>query len=195
MKKAEIKGIIQKFSFEAIAGFARGESKYTLKFPPGYMLRTGTTGEWREHFSSKLLHHYDELVGHEVSELGYENAHAKTVNLASPMPSCGIYWLINSLVELNLRASNATFGGNQWVFDPSSERWFLGTKAKLQLMCQLPALKNRANFEFDEKINFRWKAEPDLAVMGSRETLLLVRDPRDIFFLQTLKIVGRTLNT
>lgn len=190
LKKAEIHGIIQKFSFEAIAGFARGASKYTVKFPPGYMLRTGTTGEWREHFSCKLLHHYDELVGHEVSELGYENAHTKTVNLASPMPSCGIYWLINSLVELNLRASNATFDGNQWVFDQSSKRWFLDTKAKRQLTCQLPALKNRDYFEFDEKINFRWKAELDLAVMGSRETLLLVRDPREIFYPAHLKNCG-----
>ena len=190
LKKAEIKGIIQKFSFEAMAGFARGESKYSVKFPPGYMLRTGTTGEWREHFSCKLLHHYDELVGHEVSELGYENAHTKTVNLASPMPSCGLYWLINSLVELNLRTSNAAFDGNQWVFDPSSGRWFLGTKTKGQLMCQLPALKNRDYFEFDEKINFRWKAELDLAVMGSRETLLLVRDPRDIFYSAYLKNCG-----
>ena len=84
-----------------------------MKFPPGYVLRTGTTGEWRGHFLCKLLHHYDELFGHEASDLGYENAHTKTVSLAFPMPACGIYWLINSLVELNLRVSNATIDGNQ----------------------------------------------------------------------------------
>lgn len=181
----EIHEIVKKHSFERVAGHARGEWKPGIKLPKinkGYMYRSGTTGEWKNHFSEYLLKRVDALFGEEITQLGYQNSHTRTINVVSPPFACGVAWLINCLMELDLRTSNTSFGVDQWTLNKKKSQWSLSERAHNHLSWHLPALHKKDTFEFSEAINIRWEHRLDLASYGIRKTILFIRDPRDAVY-------------
>ena len=181
----EIHEIVYKHSFERVVGHSRGKFAPAVKLPSsngGYMYRSGASGEWKSHFSEYLLKRVDDLVGEEITQLGYQNLHTKTINVVSPPFACGVAWLINCLMELDLRTSNITFGVDQWTLDNKKSQWSLSQQARDHLSWHLPALHKKNTFEFQEAINIRWEHRLDFASFGARKTVLFIRDPRDAVY-------------
>ena len=181
----QIHKIIKKHSFESVVGRPRGKCNSKIQVPisnGGYMYRSGTSGEWKRHFSDSLLRRVDDLVGEEITRLGYKNIHTKTINVVSPPFACGVAWLVNCLMELDLRTSNTSFGVDQWTLDNEKSLWRLSQQARDHLSWHLPALHKKDTFEFQEAINIRWEHRLDFASYGGRKTILFIRDPRDAVY-------------
>lgn len=185
LSQHQIHKIIKKHSFENVVGRPRGKCNSKIQLPisnGGYMYRSGTSGEWKRHFSESLLKKVDDLVGEEITQLGYQNFHTRTINFVSPPFACGVAWLINCMMELDLRTSNTSFGVDQWTFDNKKSLWRLSQQARNHLSWHLPALHKKDTFEFREAINIRWEHRLDFASFGTRKTILFIRDPRDAVY-------------
>ena len=87
LSRNEIHEIIKKHSFEWIAGHPSGQSNPEIKrsnIDKDYRDRSRTTEEWKNHYSEYLLKRVDALFGEEITQLGYQGSHTKTINVVSP---------------------------------------------------------------------------------------------------------------
>lgn len=201
LSDTEIDETIAKYSFEALAGRKRGESGEMVR--SGYMLRKGISGEWKKQFSPELIRKCNEIMGREILALGYEIAgpseeteeealaqpvRAQTgiavalrdVQIVSPPFSCGVAWLINALLYLDIRVSNAGFEPGHW--QAVGDAWRMSESAETHLKWHLPVLHERQSFRFPEAIDVRWEHRLDFASGEMRPTILFVRDPRDAVY-------------
>ncbi len=199
LSDGEIEQIIEKYSCEAISGRKRGEPGDTIR--SGYMLRKGISGEWRSQFSAELIRKCNAIMGREILALGYEiagpanesNAQnlptltvsdsnaSKTVlaQIVSPPFSCGVAWLINALLHLDVKVTNTGFNPGHW--QKISDGWKLSNTALAHLKWHLPVLHERQQFKVPEPLEVFWEHRLDFAAV-SHPTILFVRDPRDAVF-------------
>lgn len=198
LSDSEIEETVAKYSFEALAGRKRGE--YGEISRSSYMLRKGISGEWKKQFSPELVRKCNEIMGREILALGYEitsphgDAEAETVvqpasvraivsasfnaaQIVSPPFSCGVAWLINALLYLNIRVTNTSFEPNHW--QSKDDAWRLSESAETHLKWHLPVLHERQFFRFAEALEVRWEHRLDFAADDMCPTILFVRDPRD----------------
>jgi len=63
---ARIRAVVEKFSFERVAGRSRGTEDR------GHFMRRGVAGDWRNHFTKDAAATFDRLAGDVLVRLGYE---------------------------------------------------------------------------------------------------------------------------
>ena len=191
----EIEETIEKYSFEAMSGRKRGESGDMVR--SGYMLRKGISGEWKSQFSADLVRKCNGIMGREILALGYEIAGPASEPGAQPAPaqteasktalaqivsppfSCGVAWLINALLYLDVKVTNTGFNPGHW--QQTGDAWGLSDSALAHLKWHLPVLHERQQFKFPEPLEVRWEHRLDFAT-ALRPTILFVRDPRDAVY-------------
>ena len=100
----------------------------------------------------------------------------RRVNLVSPPFACGVAWLVNLLLALEIRTTN-TGHPDHWQDADGESR--LGPGALDHLKWHLPILHERSRFRFQEAIDIRWEHRLDFARGPACPTILFVRDPRD----------------
>ncbi len=71
LSEGEINAVVDKYSFERIAGRKRGEEGAIVR--SGYMHRKGISGEWRNHFDREMIQEFKDLYGEALVRLGYES--------------------------------------------------------------------------------------------------------------------------
>jgi len=185
LSRQQINAIIQQNSFETVTGRMRGEKGNTVR--TNYLYRKGISGEWMKEFSSDLILKCHNLIGQEIIKLGYDvvggiNAVSKPclVQLVSPPFACGVAWLVNALLYLDIRLTNVGFEPGHWK--PEGEEWSISEKAESHLRWHLPVLHQRQRYKFPEAINIRWEHRMDFASEEPRQTILYIRDPRDAVY-------------
>lgn len=173
----EIEETIEKYSFEAMSGRKRGESGDMVR--SGYMLRKGISGEWKSQFSADLVRKSTEPWAGKSSRLGMKSL-ARRASLMPPAPaqteshltasrtalaqivsppfSCGVAWLINALLYLDVKVTNTGFNPGHWQQTGDA----LGTfrSALAHLKWHLPVLHERQQFKFPEPLEVRWEHRP-----------------------------------
>ena len=97
--------------------------------------------------------------------------------VVSPPFACGVTWLINALLHLDIRATNTGFEPGHWVQEDRAS--VIGERALSHLKWHLPILHARQSFVFRENIDVTWEHRLDFAQRGPVPTILFVRDPRD----------------
>jgi hypothetical protein len=100
--------------------------------------------------------------------------------IVSPPFACGVAWLINALLELDIKVTNAGFNPGHWIDTDSGSQ--LSAKALKHLVWHLPALHQRQLFKFPESLEVEWEHRLDFASGEPRPTILFVRDPRDAVY-------------
>jgi len=70
VEDAEIRGLVDKYSFEKVTGRSRGEEGPMIR--TGYMFRKGVSGEWKNHFDDKMKNEFKNIYGDALIQLGYE---------------------------------------------------------------------------------------------------------------------------
>ena len=119
LSRDEIHEIIKKHSFEWIAGHPSSQSNPEIKrsnIDKDYRDRSRTTEEWKNHYSEYLLKRVDALFGEEITQLGYQGSHTKTINVVSPPFACGVAWLINCLDGTRFENLKHEFWGGSMDF-------------------------------------------------------------------------------
>ena len=107
------------------------------------------------------------------------NNTTRLAQIVSPPFACGVAWLINALLYLNIRVTSDAFI-NHWQED--SSRWQIKDEALNHLKWHLPVLHEREIFDFPEDLEVRWEHRLDFAAREACTTILFVRDPRDAVY-------------
>lgn len=102
--------------------------------------------------------------------------------IVSPPFACGVAWLINVLIELNVKTTNWSFREDHWLLNENDQTYHVGPKAFNHLRWHLPALTDRNQFQFPENIEVRWEHRLDFARNCDYPTILFIRDPRDAIY-------------
>ncbi len=182
---------IDKFSFEQIVGRRRGEEGATYR--NSYMVRKGISGEWENFFSPIHKLQFMRLMEYELIELGYskprsyklgQSSYADSDNkythqIVSPPFACGVAWLINALLNMEIKTTNSNFK-NHWQSSRSGSK--IGEQALNHLSWHLPVLQIKKEFKFTDPINIRWEHRLDFANDFPIPTILFIRDPRDAVY-------------
>lgn len=103
----------------------------------------------------------------------------RSCQIVSPPFACGVTWLINALIALDIRTTNANFGDAHW--EKKEDSWSVSPRAAEHLKWHLPALHAQEKFIFPEDIDIRWEHRLDFA-KDPHPTILFVRDPRDAIY-------------
>ncbi len=103
-----------------------------------------------------------------------------SAQIVSPPFACGVAWLINALLFLDIRVTNAGFESDHWRLVGNA--WRISESAERHLKWHLPILHKRQSFSFPEAINVRWEHRLDFASGVICRTILFVRDPRDAVY-------------
>lgn len=99
--------------------------------------------------------------------------------IASPLLPCGTTWLLNCLLELNLKVYRSQSSHNLWNPGP---RGLQLHPAEHDLRRHLPALTRREHFRFDSNTEFEWTHEFPLKRFQGCKVIFFIRDPRDAFY-------------
>lgn len=202
----EIDEVVQRYSFEQLAGRRRGEAGETIR--SGYMLRSGISGEWRKHFDTDILRKCNAAIGGELIALGYDfvstlggvdtrdTARQNVVVadnpssavedclsrflIVSPPFACGVAWLVNALLHMNMKVTNPNFLPDHWKEIEGSST--MSERAASHLMWHLPVLHERKDFKFPEAMEGLWEHRLAFEGLGASPTILFVRDPRDAIY-------------
>lgn len=103
----------------------------------------------------------------------------RRINLVSPPFACGVAWLVNLMLALDIRASNAGFPGHWHERGKHSQ---IDDQVLAHLKWHLPVLHQRGDFCFREAIDIVWEHRLDFACHTPCPTILFVRDPRDAVY-------------
>jgi hypothetical protein len=99
--------------------------------------------------------------------------------IVSPPFACGIAWLVNALIALDIKTTHANFGERHW--EQKEDGWSVSPRVAEHLKWHLPILHAKEKFMFPEAIDIRWEHRLDFA-NSPRPTILVVRDPRDAIY-------------
>ena len=105
--------------------------------------------------------------------------------IVSPPFACGVTWLINILLELNLKTTNLAFIEDHWLSDHQNTLK-IGPKAHNHLRRHLPILSEKNSYQFEENKEIFWEHRLDMA-STMRPTILFIRDPRDAIYSMYLR--------
>ena len=173
-----LRQLVDKHSFENVTGRKRGEEGDTVRTK--YFYRKGISGEWRKHFGLITKEKFDEHFSKFLVDYGWEKRYdwgPKGRQLVSSPFSSGVSWLVNILLELNIKTTHLTEAQDHWR---RRDQFFEITEEAFDL-CRwhLPVLGRTREFAFKEDIEILWEHRLDFAAHVERPTLLFVRDPRD----------------
>jgi len=198
----ELDRLLLKHSFETLTGRARGQPGEIIR--TGYMLRSGLSGEWLQHFDARLQEDCHALMGEEIAELGYpletpagsgssgtpdacphpgtaqrsgKGADRHRIQLVAPPFSTGVDALHDLLLRLDLRVTLANLEPGHWESAPSGER--LSQRALHQLSNRLPVVCEKTIFQFPERLEIRSGPQLDFAGPAPGPTILFVRDAHE----------------
>lgn len=100
--------------------------------------------------------------------------------IVSPPFSCGVAWLVNALLELNIKTTNIGLLADHW--DQDNEVSIIGRIPLNHLKWHLPILHRKEKFVFQENMEVLWEHRLDFINYGKRKTILFIRDPRDAIY-------------
>lgn len=109
----------------------------------------------------------------------HSHVEAGKFQIVSPPFACGVAWLVNALIALDIRTTHADFGDGHW--ERGNDGWSISSRAAEHLKWHLPILHTKEKFVFPEDIDIRWEHRLDFA-NSARPTILFVRDPRDAIY-------------
>lgn len=101
-------------------------------------------------------------------------------HLVSPPFSCGVAWLVNVLIELNIKTTNASFEPGHW--DDQGVQSSISEAALDHLRWHLPALHHKHSFEFEQNLEVIWEHRLTFPRVAEGPVILFVRDPRDAIY-------------
>ncbi|MEZ0373059.1 MAG: sulfotransferase domain-containing protein [Candidatus Sericytochromatia bacterium] len=110
--------------------------------------------------------------------------HAQIVSI--PMPG-GVSWLLNVLLELNVRLTSYK---SYWAETPEGSR-LEPPETLSNLLWHLPALHRREAFPFEPGFEVFWEHRLDYSQYPGRKTLVYVRDPRDTAYSHYQRLAFR----
>lgn len=104
--------------------------------------------------------------------------------LTSPPFPCGVTWLVNVLLELEVRTThwNTTKGACSDPWQESGDGWTLGEPERSLLKWHLPILHQDGPLRFRDGLEVVWEHRLDLANNPGGDTILYLRDPRDAIY-------------
>ena len=105
---------------------------------------------------------------------------AASCQIVSPPFSCGVAWLVNVLLELDIKTTNVGFGQNHWSLEHDFTP--IGSEALKHLKWHLPILHRQEKFVFKADREVFWEHRLDFVNQGDRKTILFIRDPRDAIY-------------
>ncbi len=108
------------------------------------------------------------------------NEPGRSARIVSPPFACGVTWLINALLHLNVKVTNPNFGSEHW--HQKGKDWYISKSAADHLKWHLPTLHDRNSFVFQDPIEIFWEHRLDFARDAPCPTVLFVRDPRDAIY-------------
>jgi hypothetical protein len=97
--------------------------------------------------------------------------------IVSPPFACGVTWLVNALLHLDVKVTNHGLQPGHWL--ETDGAWRMSERAEGHLKWHLPVLHDRQFFAFQEDKEVVWEHRLDFADLGRFPTVLFVRDPRD----------------
>lgn len=114
-----------------------------------------------------------------ASQSAQAGLEAGKFQIVSPPFACGVAWLVNALIALDIKTTHAEFCDAHW--EKGKDGWSISAQAAQHLKWHLPILHTKEKFVFPEEIEIRWEHRLDFA-NSPRPTILLVRDPRDAIY-------------
>ncbi len=109
----------------------------------------------------------------------------KTFILTSPPFSCGLAWLANVLLELEVRT---THWPSQDAWRKVDNGWALDEQAQVLLAWHLPILHRKPALVFRDHVEVLWEHRFDFAASKAvAGTILYLRDPRDAIYSMYLR--------
>lgn len=106
-----------------------------------------------------------------------QDDHRLAFQVVSPPFSCGVAWLINALLYLDIRVTNSELEPGHWEIAHGGFQ--MSEKASSHLKWHMPVLHDRETFVFEEDKEVFWEHRLDFADNALRPTILFLRDPRD----------------
>jgi len=100
--------------------------------------------------------------------------------IVAPPFACGLPWLVNVLLELDIQMTNGEFEAGHWSEDGGT--YHLSDEAAQTLQPILPVLNRKQSFQFEPGQQILWGSRLDWARHIERRTVLLIRDPRDALY-------------
>ncbi len=104
----------------------------------------------------------------------------RRAQLVSAPFGSGVAWLVNVLLELDVRMTHHGFQQDHWLDTESGEE--LRPEAFAHLRWHLPSLLERRSFTFLEELEVLWEHRLSFARSPARRTILFTRDPRDAVY-------------
>jgi len=170
-----------RYSFESMAKRQRGAEGEMIR--SNLMFRKGISGDWKNEFDPSVTQEFEQQFGHIINRWDYgTKPQRREVQLVSaPMP-CGVGWLVNVLLELDIQATNASpnYKDHHWQTDEQGRTRF-HPKAAAHLKWHLPVLRTDRHFMFERDVHVRWEHRLDMA-REPRPTILFTRDGRDAVY-------------
>lgn len=176
-----IQASVERNCFEALTGRRRGEEGPPIR--TAYFLRKGISGEWKGYLDADLGEKFKQHMGDALIDNGWETDRhwgLRECQIVSAPFSSGVTWLVNVLLELNIRTTNTSFLTGHWGNDGKGAE--IGPKACAHLKWHLPVLHERTKFSFEPGLEVLWEHRLDFALHPERPTILYVRDPRDAIY-------------
>ncbi len=176
-----IQASVERNRFEALTGRRRGEEGPPIR--TAYFLRKGISGEWKGYLDADLREKFKQRMGDALIDNGWETDRhwgLRECQIVSAPFSSGVTWLVNVLLELNIRTTNTSFLTGHWMNDERGAE--IGPKACAHLKWHLPVLHERTKFSFEPGLEVLWEHRLDFALQPERPTILYVRDPRDAIY-------------
>lgn len=110
----------------------------------------------------------------------FDGQETASYQIVSPPFSCGVAWLVNILLELDIKTTNVGFGQNHWSFE--NDLTLIEPEALNHLKWHLPILHRQEKFVFEANIEVFWEHRLDFVNQGHKKTILFIRDPRDAIY-------------
>ncbi len=107
------------------------------------------------------------------------SSEVRKFQIVSPPFACGVAWLVNALIALDIKTTYADFGNAHW--EKGEDGWSISPKIAEHLKWHLPVLHAQEKFMFPDDIDIRWEHRLDFA-SAPQPTIVFVRDPRDAIF-------------
>ena len=174
-------------SFETITNRQCGEEGEISR--NNLMFRKGISGDWKNQFDGQVRESFHLKFSEFIRRWGFgtvdaidQQREAEFYLVSAPFP-CGVAWLVNVLLELDLKTTHCgpDYKNSHWSLDDSGNHQ-IHPQAREHLRWHLPAIEQNAKFHFEPNIEIHWEHRLDFARHWHRPTILFTRDGRDAVY-------------